>query len=139
MMSLLTLLKTGAKEFEMLSTSYKLFLVLDQLRRVAGISAKQLQSIFDISPSTYSRISDKVYGSGIGSLNTETDLKAQRAVKVLMSGFTTKILSQTTMPQPDAISDVLLTIEQDMSDDEGVTLVDAKLSLLLSTAQYLIA
>lgn len=123
----------------MLSTSYKLFLVLDQLRRVAGISAKQLQSVFDISPSSYSRISEAVYGSGEGSLNAETDLKAQRAVRVLMSGFTTKILSQTTMAQPDAISDVLLTIEQDMPDIADTTLVDAKLSLLLSTAQCLIA
>jgi len=123
----------------MLSTSYKLFLVMDQLRRKAGISVTQLQSIFDIPSSSYSRISEAVYSSGEGSLNAETDLKAQRAVSILSSGFSTHVLTVTTMSQSDTISDVLLTIEQDIQPTEDTTLIDADLFVLLNKAQCLIA
>ncbi|MCJ8292879.1 MAG: hypothetical protein MJK15_00600 [Colwellia sp.] len=98
----------------------------------------QLNSVFDIAPSSYSRISANVYGEGDGSLNHETDLKVQRAVKILLSGFNTKVLSQTTMKQPDIISSVLLTIEHDLPDEDVKELVDAELPLLISAAQSLL-
>jgi len=122
----------------MLSTSYRMFLLMDQLRRKAGISASQLHSVFEIAPSSYSRISAKVYNEGIGSLNHETDLKVQHVTRVLVAGFATKILSVTTMKQADTISAVLLTLEQDLPDEDVKAMVDADLPLLISAAQSLL-
>ncbi len=125
----------------MLSTSYKAVLIMDQLRQRTKISVPQLQTVFDISESSYSRISKRVYAGHIGSLKGPMDLKVQRVIGILVAGIDSKKISERTRKRKgDDIKDVLAEIETFWNTmDQGFkTEYEPSMKALLTRAEGLL-
>ena len=119
----------------MLSHSYRSFLIMDQLRRRAGISVPQLNSVLGFSETNYSRISKRVYNNESGVLQGVPELRVARMVKVLAKGYHLKVLFETTLKRPDidmmrVLGDLSKTLQVATCDD----LKDACVDKLLSAA-----
>lgn len=116
------------------SYSYKAFLIMDQLRRRAGISVRQFLHIINISESGYSRISERVYSKVEGVLHYSIENKVKHGIDVLASGYAKNILSVTSIKKPITVIEVLRDIEMDLKVDAFEVLVDCDLEVLLSEA-----
>ncbi|SFC31896.1 hypothetical protein [Pseudoalteromonas denitrificans] len=121
----------------MLSTSYKTFLVMDQLRRKAGIPSDFLKCFTGLNQSTYSRISINVYEKKHGVLNYKNELNTLKTMKILSEGYKSKVISQTTLKRKrDVIADLKL-IEKNLMFSRSTNLIDSNLDLLLEAADTL--
>ncbi len=121
------------------SYSYKMFLIMDQLRRRAGISVPQLLHVLDIDISTYSRISFKVYAEDQGVLHYDIEQKVRCGLDVLTSGYTQKLLSPTTLKKKDDVIAVLQHLESQLVANELVMLIDCEMDQLLGEANNLLS
>ena len=123
----------------MLTISQKAFVIMDQLRREAGISVPQMHCLIPISESSYSRISKSVYAGDTSGLDGGTDIKVQLALRVFIHGFTTNVLSATTMKHSDSIIDVLNDLKSTMPTHTLDPSVDVGVKVLLSKAVQILS
>ena len=121
-----------------LSFSYKTFLVVDQLRKMAGISVPQLIHVLDTCQSNYSRMSAKAYVQEACVFRHNMELNLLHVLDILLSGYTLDVLYQTTLKRSDAVIDVLLDLERGLQVEPERTLIDCKLEVLLKTANNLL-
>ena len=118
----------------MLSFSYKSFLIMDQLRRKAGISVPQLLHVLDIDISTYSRISFKVYAKHQGVLHYDIEKKVLHGLDVLTSCYAQNLISSTTLKMKNDIIAVLEDVESQLVTSASVVLIDCNIDVLLGQA-----
>ena len=77
----------------MLSSSYKLFWMMDSLRQCAGLTVMNIQYMHKLTETSYSRILAAVKrGESVG-LNGTTDIHIQQAIQRLVKGYNIGILS----------------------------------------------
>lgn len=122
----------------MLSFSYKAFMIMDQLRRRAGISVVQLQSVSKIEQTCYSRISSGVYAGRSGVLLSEMERRVLHTLDVLTTGYATHALSQTFAPAKGDIKDVLISIEADLIPHTSQVDKDCDLAVIFGAANKLL-
>ena len=115
-----------------------MFLVMDQLRRRAGISVPQLLSVLDVDISTYSRISTSVYGEHKGVLHFDIERKVRHGLDLLTSGYTQNVLKPTTLKMKDDVIAVLEHLSRTVVASELEPLIDCELKSLLSKANNML-
>ena len=114
--------------------SYRVFLLMDQLRRRAGISVPQLLHVVNISISNYSRISEKVYAKRKGVLHYAIEREVFKGLFVLRTAYAIGSISATTMKRPNSIIDILKEIERTVPLKKEVDVLDHGMSTLLHEA-----
>ena len=119
----------------MLSHSYRSFLIMDQLRRRAGISVPQLDSLLRFGLPQYSRISKRVYKGEEGVLQHHSEQRVDRMTQVLEKGYDTDVLFETTLKRTGReIVAILGDIERTLPIREPNDYIDGKLGDLLCAA-----
>ena len=122
----------------MLSSSYRSFLIMDQLRRRASISVKQLSGFLDLSESGYSRISKRVYDQEKATLQYEVEKRVEHMVRLLYSAYITGAISLTSMKQPDTIIAILEELDSELSPEVPEVLIDCNMDDLMEAASTVI-
>jgi len=113
-------------------------MIMDQLRLRAGITVPQLQQILEISQTTYSRISKRVYADEIGALQGSMDLNIQRIIRVLMLGFRTSVLETTTIKLQDVeAAEILVQLDDSLDAHETSVTPKCNLEQLIAAADGL--
>lgn len=76
----------------MLSSSYKLFWMMDSLRQYSGLTVMNIQYMHKLTETSYSRILANIKrGESVG-LNGKTDVRIQQTIRRLVKGYHLGIL-----------------------------------------------
>lgn len=121
------------------TTSYKLFIIMDTLRKRAGFSVTDLRTILDVSESSYSRILKTLTEKpGVG-LSSPMDVKVQKAVQILSHGYRTMVLSSTQGKfEADVAEAVLNQLRFEVNELECMIGPDSSTETLLQAADGLL-
>jgi len=90
-----------------LSTSYKTFKLLELLRRLCGLTAREVSQLFmGTSESTYSVLRSNLTGGG-SALSTDVDRSVQVALAVVDYGLASKLLPVVTHQHDEVIEELV--------------------------------
>lgn len=122
----------------MLSYSYRAFLVMDQLRRKAGISVAQLNSVLGANHTTYSRISKRVYDGREGVLHHQFEARVLNTLGVLAAAYDLKKISTTTLKRSNDVVGILQGVDRSFKLPTSGGIIDASVSDLRRIANKLL-
>jgi hypothetical protein len=77
----------------MLSSSYKLFWLMDSLRQYAGLTVMNIQYMHKLTETSYSRILAAIRRGETVGLNGTTDVHIQQTIRRLVKGYNLGILT----------------------------------------------